>query len=98
MNSQKYNKKELYPEEFDEDDKLKFDYYLEQSKLMFPKMGNDEWLLKTGIKAFMLKEKRGIDEPATEDEIAEIKKKYSDDGVYYYSEPELKPEAVEVKE
>ena len=32
MNSQKYNKEELYPEEFDEDDKLKFDYYLEQSK------------------------------------------------------------------
>ena len=73
MNSQKYNKEELYPEEFDEDDKLKFDYYLEQSKLMFPKMINDEWLLKTGIKAYMLKEKRGVDEPATEDEIAEIK-------------------------
>ena len=30
MNSQKYNKDELYPDDFDEDDKLQFDMYLEQ--------------------------------------------------------------------
>ena len=37
MNSQKYNKEELYPEDFDEDDKLEFDLLLEQSKMLFPK-------------------------------------------------------------
>ena len=31
MNSQKYNKEELYPEDFTEDDKLEFDLLLEQS-------------------------------------------------------------------
>ena len=83
MNSQKYNKDELYPAEFDEDDKLQFDMYLEQSKLLFPKMVGDEWLLKMGIKAYMLKEKRGIDEKPTEEEIAEIKNKYTKDTIFY---------------
>ena len=35
MNSQKYNKEELYPNDFDENDKLQFDMYLEQSKMQF---------------------------------------------------------------
>ena len=30
MNSQRYNKEELYPDDFDEDDKLQFDLLLEQ--------------------------------------------------------------------
>ncbi len=30
MNSQKYNKDEIYPEDFDEDDKLQFDLLLEE--------------------------------------------------------------------
>ena len=32
MNSQKYNKEELYPENFTDDDKLEFDILLEQKK------------------------------------------------------------------
>ena len=55
MNSQKYTK-ELYPEDFTEEYKLKFDYYFEQSKLMFPKLINDQWLLRMGIIACMRKE------------------------------------------
>ena len=46
MNSQKYHKDELYPDDFDEDDKLQFDMYLEQSKMLFPKLANDEWFIK----------------------------------------------------
>jgi len=83
MNSQKYNKDEIYPDNFDEDDKLQFDMYLEQSKMLFPKMANDEWILKMGIKAYMEKLKRGDDTPATPEEIANIKNKYSKDTVYY---------------
>ena len=73
MNSQKYNKEELYPSNFTDDDKLQFDLYLEQSKLLFPKMANDEWLLKLGIKAYIEKQKRGEQEPLSQDEIANIK-------------------------
>ena len=87
MNSQKYSK-ELYPEDFTEEDKLKFDYYFEQSKLMFPTLYNDQWLLKMGIIACMRKEKNGNNEPPTEEEIAAIKNQYiSKETVYYYSEP-----------
>ena len=82
MNSQKF-KKELYPENFTEDDKLQFDIYLEQSKMLFPKMVNDEWLIRMGIFAYMEKQKRGDCEPPSQDEIADIKNKYSQDKVYY---------------
>jgi len=83
MNSQKYNKEELYPSNYTEDDKLQFDIYLEQSKQYFPKMANEEWLLKLAIKAFMEKQKRGEDKPLSPDEIADIKNQYSKDTVYY---------------
>jgi hypothetical protein len=83
MNSQKYNKEELYPEEFTEEDKLKFDMFFEQSKLLFPKLACDEWVLKMGIYAFMKKEKLGDTEPPSQEEIASIKNQYSKENVYY---------------
>lgn len=83
MNSQKYNKEELYPEDYTEEDKLQFDMYLEQSKLLFPKMAGDEWALKMGIKAYMRKVKSGVDEQATPEEIAELKSKYTNETVFY---------------
>jgi hypothetical protein len=54
-------------------------------------MANEQWLLKMGIKAYMLKEKRGIDTQPTEEEITEIRNQYSKDTVYY-------TEPIEVKE
>ena len=83
INSQRYSKDELYPSNYTEDDKLQFDIYLEQSKQYFPKMANEEWLLKLAIKAFMEKQKRGEDKPLSPDEIADIKNQYSKDTVYY---------------
>ena len=59
MNIQKYTK-ELYPEDFTEEDILKFNYYFEQSKLMFPKPIYDQWLLQMGIIACMRKGKTEI--------------------------------------
>ena len=86
MNSQKYNKEELYPEDFSEDEKLQFDMYLEQAKMLFPKMANDEWLIKKGIFAFMRKEKMGSSEPTIADiknlEIADIKTQYTKDTIF----------------
>jgi hypothetical protein len=83
MNSQKYNKEELYPKDFTEDDKLEFDLLLEQSKMLFPKLANDEWLIKKGIIAFMAKRKLGETEPPSEEEIAKIRNQYTNDTVFY---------------
>jgi hypothetical protein len=43
------DKEQFYPEEFSEKDK--FDFCFEQSKLLFPKLACDEWVLKMGIYA-----------------------------------------------
>jgi len=43
MKSQVYNKEELYPTDFTEDEKVEFDLLLEQSKMLFPKLANEEW-------------------------------------------------------
>ena len=85
MNSQKF-KKEIYPENFTEDDKLTYDILFEQSKQLFPKLCNDEWLIRMGIIAYMEKEKRGECEPPSQEDIAKIKNQYSDDKVYYTEE------------
>ena len=41
LNSQKY-KKEVYPADFTDDDKLEFDLLFEQSKIMFPKLAGED--------------------------------------------------------
>ena len=83
MNSQKYDKDTLYPEDFTEEDKLQYDTYLEQSKYLFPKMSNDEWLLRMGILAYMRKQKTGDTEPPSQEEIAAIKNQYTNDTIFY---------------
>ena len=84
MNSQKYNKEELYPEDFTEEDKLQFDMFLEQSKMLFPKLMNDEWLIKKGILAYMRKQKLGDVEPPAIEEIAKIRNQYTKDTIFLY--------------
>ena len=60
MNSKKYNKEELYPEDISCDERLQFHMYLEQAKTIFPKIANDEWLIIIkGIFAFMRIKKKG---------------------------------------
>ena len=83
MNSQRYNKEELYPEDFTDEDKEKFEVYLDQSKLLFPKLAGEEWIIKKGILAFMRKEKQGETEPPSQEEISEIRNQYSKDTVFY---------------
>lgn len=97
MNSQKWNKNELYPEDFTDDDKLEFDILLEQSKQLFPKLSNDVWLIKQAVIAFMRKKKSGIDTPATQEEIAEIRNQYTKD-VIFYTPPKEEEERIELKE
>ena len=57
--------------------------YLEQSKMLFPKLANDEWLIKKGIFAYMRKEKLGETEPPSQEEIATIKNQYTNDTIFY---------------
>lgn len=92
MKSQKYNKEELYPEDFTEDDKLEFDVLFEQSKMLFPKLANDEWLIKKGILAFMRKQKAGDTEPPSQEEIAELRNKYTKDQIFYTESIEESPQ------
>ena len=96
MKSQKYNKDELYPEDFTEDDKLEFDILFEQSKMLFPKLANDDWLIKKGIFAYMRKIKIGETEPPSQEEIANIRNQYAKDTVFY-TEP-IETEAIEFQE
>ena len=65
MNSQKTHKNTLYPEDFNEDDKLNYDILFKQSQQIFPKMIGNEWWN-------MLKQKMGDTEPPTDDEIKEL--------------------------
>ena len=73
----------LYPEDFTDDDKLEFDILLEQSKMLFPKLANDDWLIKKGIFAYMRKIKIGETEPPSQEEIANIRNQYTNDTVFY---------------
>ncbi len=83
MNSQKYNKDTLFPEDFTEVDKENYESYFEQSKVLFPKLANEDWVLRMGILAYMRKEKSGATEPPSEEEIAAIKNQYTKDTVFY---------------
>ena len=94
MKSQVYNKEGLYPEDFTDEEKIEFDLLLEQSKMLFPKLANEEWLIKQGIIAFINKRKRGDVEPPSQEEIAELRNKYTKDTIFY-TEPIETPEDVE---
>ena len=83
MKSQKYNKDEIYPDDFNDDDKLEFDVLLEQSKILFPKLAGEDWLIKKGILAYMRKNKLGDTEPPSHEEIASIRNQYTKDTVFY---------------
>ena len=52
-----YNKDTLFPEDFTEVDKENYESYFEQSKVLFPKLANEDWVLRMGILAYMRKKK-----------------------------------------
>ena len=89
MNSQKFTK-EIYPENYTEEDKERFDLLIKQGKLLFPNLVNDEWLIKSAIHAYMLKEKLGDVTQPTEEEINAIKSQYTTQTVFYTPEIETK--------
>jgi hydrogenase maturation factor HypF (carbamoyltransferase family) len=74
--SQQYNKDYLYPEEWTDDDKFRFDYLVMESKKLYQRC--DEWLIKLAVHNQVLieREERGIDDikiPSIEDDENEDK-------------------------
>ena len=77
LKSQQFNKDELYPEDFTEEDKLNFDILFQQSLILFPKLKNDDWLAKHAVIAYIRKEK-GQSFSISEEDINIVKEKYND--------------------
>lgn len=82
LSSQKF-KKEIYPPDFTDEDKLKYDILFEQSKVLFPKLANEEWLISQGVMAYIRKEKMGDVEPPSQEEIANIRNQYTKDTIFF---------------
>jgi hypothetical protein len=70
MKSQIFNKEYVFPKCWTDDDICKFKYYLEQSKLMFPKL--DESLITLAIEHQINLEK-GLVKEINKDDIKNIK-------------------------
>ena len=81
VKSQVYNREEIYDDCFDDDDKIAFDNYLIQSRILYPNL--DEYIMKLAITAHINKERgRGI--PLDEDEALRLREQYLSNikGVY----------------
>ncbi len=62
--------------------------------MLFPKLANDDWIIKKGIFAYMRKQKLGDTEPPSQEEIANIRNQCTKDTIFY-TDP---IETVEIKE
>ncbi len=60
--------------------------------MLFPKLSNDEWLIKKGIFAYMRKSKMGDIEPSSQEEISEIRNQYTKDTISYTEPIEVNAE------
>lgn len=81
--------KEIYPQDFNEEQKKEYDFYIRQSKLMFPEA--EEWTLKLGVEAFIRlgdKERKEI----SKEQIEEIKSKYDNENKVYETPSDLQLE------
>ena len=81
VKSQVYNKEEIYDDSFDDDDKIAFDNYLIQSRILYPNL--DDYIMKLAITAHINKERgRGI--PLDKDEALRLREQYLSNikGVY----------------
>jgi hypothetical protein len=70
--SQQYNK-ELYPEDFSQDEIINYDTLMAQAKLLYPLY--EEFVLKIGITSYIRKE-RGEVYQSSKEEIKAIKDEY----------------------
>jgi hypothetical protein len=71
--SQVYNKDEIYPEEWTDEDKVNFDELFLKAKQLYPKY--DEWVMKLAIVAHINMEK-GNEVAVKQEDINNLKKQY----------------------
>jgi len=72
-------KKQIYPEDFSEDEKLEFDRLDVESKIYHADIyKRDRWLIHLAIIGYIRKQRNGGDDDVilNDDEIAEMKEKY----------------------
>lgn len=89
--SQQMNQ-EVYPDCFDEDDKVNFDMLVAEAKRIFPRY--EEWMIKIAVTAYIYQEK-GLAVPKTTEEVDELKNKYDLTDTKLYETPI--DETVEIK-
>jgi hypothetical protein len=79
--------KELYPPSFDDDDKIRFDILVAQSKLLYPHLENDEWLIKLAV-IHHINQERGRNMDISSEEIKKIKEQYDNLPNIYFTPDE----------
>ena len=75
---------EVYPDCFNEDDKVNFDILVAEAKRIFPKY--DEWMIKFAVTAHIYQEK-GLAIPKSKEEIEQLKSKYDLTNTKLYETP-----------
>ena len=85
--SQLFNKEEIYPLHWTDEDKINFDDLLFKSKLMYPNY--DEFIMKLAITAHINREK-GVGVPLDLEEAERLKKLYLDNVKAVYETPKEK--------
>ena len=87
---------ELYPSTFDDDDKIKFDILVLQSKQLYPQLSNDDWLIKLAVIQHIQKEKgRYMD--ISPDAIKKIQEMYQNLPNLYITPNELEENSIIVE-
>ena len=88
------SKTEIYPQDFDEDQKISYDLFIRQGKLLFPEA--EEWTIKMAVEAYV---RLGTNErpKISQEEIDEWKAKY-DNTTCVYETPQNLEEVLEIPE
>jgi hypothetical protein len=60
--------------------------------MLFPKLANDDWLIKKCLFAYMRKNRIGDTEPPSQEEIASIRNQYTKDTIFYTEPMEVAKE------
>lgn len=87
---------ELYPSTFDDDDKIRFDILVLQSRQLYPQLSNDDWLIKLAVIQHIQKE-RGRYMDISPDAIKKIKEMYQNLPNLYITPNELEENSIIVE-
>ncbi len=84
---------ELYPSTFDDEDKIRFDILVLQSRQLYPQLSNDDWLIKLAVIQHIQKE-RGRYMDISPDDIKKIQEMYQNLPNLYITPIELEENSI----